>query len=127
MAGSGITMVMPGLLDHLHITVRELDAARCFYGAVLAALDVPVEDLPEKRAFAAGELWVTDEGPLTGRMHFAFRAKDRAAVERFHAAGLAAGGRDNGGPGERDYHPGYYAAFLLDPDGNNVEAVFHGE
>ena len=59
-------------------------------------------------------------------MHLAFQAADRATVDRFHAAGLAAGGRDNGAPGERSYHPGYYAAFLLDPDGNNVEAVYHG-
>jgi predicted lactoylglutathione lyase len=55
-----------------------------------------------------------------------FQAKNRATVESFHQAGLDAGGRDNGGPGERPYHAGYYAAFLLDPDGNNVEAVFHG-
>ena len=117
---------MPGLLDHLHITVRDLAAARRFYGAVLGALGVEVQDIPEKNAFAADELWVTDAGPLTGRMHFAFAAADQEAVHRFHAAGLTAGGRDNGGPGERPYHPGYYAAFLLDPGGNNVEAVFHG-
>ena len=59
-------------------------------------------------------------------MHFAFQAKDREAVEQFYAAALAAGGRDNGKPGERPYHPGYYAAFVLDPEGNNIEAVFHG-
>jgi len=59
-------------------------------------------------------------------VHLAFQAKDRETVARVHAAALAAGGRDNGGPGERDYHPGYYAAFMLDPDGNNIEAVFHG-
>ena len=59
-------------------------------------------------------------------VHLAFQAADRAMVDRFHAAGLAAGGRDNGPPGERDYHPCYYGAFLLDPDGNNIEAVFHG-
>ena len=59
-------------------------------------------------------------------VHLAFQAADRATVDRFHAAGLAAGGRDNGAPGERSYHPGYYAAFLLDPDGNNIEAVHHG-
>jgi Predicted lactoylglutathione lyase len=114
------------LIDHLHITVRDLGAARRFYAAVLDAIGIPLEDVPEKHAFTADELWVTDQGPLTGRMHFAFQAKDRETVQRFHAAGLAAGGRDNGGPGERAYHPGYYAAFLLDPDGNNVEAVFHG-
>src|SRR6185312_13146268 len=63
-----------------------------------------------------------------GRMidHLHLRARDRATVERWYTAGLAAGGRDNGAPGERPYHPGYYAAFLLDPDGNNVEAVYHG-
>jgi catechol 2,3-dioxygenase-like lactoylglutathione lyase family enzyme len=65
-------------------------------------------------------------GKLTGRHHLAFQAGSREVVERFHAEGLAAGGRDNGAPGERPYHPGYYAAFLLDPDGNNIEAVYHG-
>ena len=59
-------------------------------------------------------------------MHLAFQAEDEAAVRRFHDAGLAAGGTDNGRPGERSYHPGYYAAYVLDPDGYNVEAVFHG-
>ena len=56
----------------------------------------------------------------------AFQAKDRAALERMHAAAVGAGGRDHGAPGERPYHPGYYAAFVLDPDGNNIEAVYHG-
>ena len=59
-------------------------------------------------------------------VHFAFQAKDRAAVDRFHAGVLAAGGRDNGAPGDRKYHPGYCAAFAFDPDGNNVEAFYHG-
>ena len=59
-------------------------------------------------------------------MHLAFQAADRVAVDRFHAAALAAGGRDHGKPGERaEYHPGYYGAFVLDPDGHNIEAVFH--
>jgi catechol 2,3-dioxygenase-like lactoylglutathione lyase family enzyme len=67
-------------------------------------------------------------GQLTGRHHLAFQAKDRDTVDAFYKAGLAAGGRDNGAPGERpNYHPGYYAAFLLDPDGNNIEAVYHGK
>jgi len=65
-------------------------------------------------------------GSLTGRVHLAFAARDQATVQRFHAAGLAAGGTDHGAPGARPYHPGYYAAFLLDPDGNNIEAVYHG-
>ena len=60
-------------------------------------------------------------------MHIAFQAQDRAMVDAFYQATMAHGGRDNGAPGERAYHPGYYAAFVLDPDGNNIEAVFHGE
>jgi len=64
---------------------------------------------------------------LTGRHHLAFQAQDRAAVDAFYKAALAHGGKDNGAPGERPYHPGYYAAFVLDPDGNNIEAVHHGE
>ncbi|TIM65146.1 MAG: VOC family protein, partial [Mesorhizobium sp.] len=83
--------------------------------------------------FWADELFVSSadsraaQGVLTGRHHLAFQAKDRAMVDAFYQAGLAAGGKDNGAPGERPYHPGYYAAFLLDPDGSNIEAVFHGE
>ena len=65
-------------------------------------------------------------GPPPGRVHFAFVAKDRTTVDAFHSAALAAGGKDNGPPGIRkDYHPGYYAAFVIDPDGHNVEAVCH--
>ena len=63
---------------------------------------------------------------MTSGLHLAFQAADREAVHRFHVAALAAGGRDNGAPGERHYHPGYYGAFALDPDGNNIEAVYHG-
>ena len=111
------------LIDHLHVTVRDLKASTRFYAAILQSLGIPMLEHPEIHAFLADELWVTDQGALTGRMHFAFQARDRAAVNRFYAAGLGAGGRDNGAPGERNYHPGYYAAFLLDPDGNNVEAV----
>ena len=64
---------------------------------------------------------------MTRRIHIAFQAQDRAMVDAFYQAAMAHGGRDNGAPGERAYHPGYYAAFVLDPDGNNIEAVFHGE
>jgi catechol 2,3-dioxygenase-like lactoylglutathione lyase family enzyme len=82
--------------------------------------------------FWADELFVSvatspaAAGVKTGRVHFAFQAPDRETVARCHREGLAAGGTDNGAPGERPYHPGYYAAFLLDPDGNNIEVVFHG-
>jgi catechol 2,3-dioxygenase-like lactoylglutathione lyase family enzyme len=111
------------LIDHIHLRTSDLDAAKRFYKAVLAAVGVPVADAPDH--LLADELWV-DVGEQSSRVHLAFQAADREMVQRFHQAGLAAGGRDNGPPGERDYHPGYYAAFLLDPDGNNIEAVFHG-
>ncbi len=76
--------------------------------------------------FQVDELFVSTDGPPTQHLHLAFQTPDRATVDRWHAAVLAAGGRDNGGPGEREYHPGYYAAYALDPDGNNIEAVNHG-
>jgi catechol 2,3-dioxygenase-like lactoylglutathione lyase family enzyme len=91
--------------------------------AALGRLDAVAESADH---FAADELWVDMvEGPIS-RVHLAFQARDHGEVERFHAAAMAAGGRHNGGPGERAYHPGYYAAFVLDPDGNNIEAVYHG-
>ena len=120
------------LIDHLQLVVKDLTASRRFYEAVLDAVGVPIGGEGETY-FWADELFVSSAdseaalGQLTGRHHLAFQAKDRAAVEAFHRAGLAAGGSDNGAPGERPYHPSYYAAFLLDPDGNNIEAVFHGE
>lgn len=119
------------LIDHLQLVVTDLAASRRFYDAVFAALGLEVQGegpgffwLDELFVSAAGS--AADQGVPTGRTHLAFQAKDRAMVDAVHAAGLAAGGRDNGAPGERPYHPGYYAAFLIDPDGNNVEAVFHG-
>ena len=120
------------LIDHLQLVVRDIEASRRFYEAVLGAIEIPIGG-SEKDYFWADELFVSTAdspaaaGTLTGRHHLAFQARDRAMVDAFHAAGLEAGGRDNGKPGERPYHPGYYAAFLLDPDGNNIEAVFHGE
>ncbi len=120
------------LIDHLQLVVKDLAASRRFYGAVLEAVGVPIGGEGDTY-FWADELFVSSAeseaalGRLTGRHHLAFQARDRAAVDAFHKAGLAAGGTDNGPPGERSYHPGYYAAFLLDPDGNNIEAVFHGE
>lgn len=111
------------MIDHIHLRTQDLEAMKRFYAAVLEAIGVPVVD--GGTYFFADELWV-DVGEPASHVHLAFQAKDRQMVQRFHAAGLAAGGRDNGGPGERDYHPGYYAAFLWDPDGNNIEAVYHG-
>jgi catechol 2,3-dioxygenase-like lactoylglutathione lyase family enzyme len=120
------------LIDHLQLVVADLAASRRFYGAVFDVLGIPIGG-EEKSYFWADELFISSPdseaalGELTGRHHLAFQAKDRAMVDAFHREGLAAGGRDNGAPGLRKYHPGYYAAFLLDPDGNNIEAVFHGE
>ncbi|WP_309084162.1 VOC family protein [Chelativorans sp.] len=111
------------LIDHLHLRVRDLEASKRFYKAALGAIGIPLVE--GDGYFFADELWV-DVGGAPSRVHVAFQAKDRETVDRFHAAVLAAGGRDNGGPGERHYHPGYYAAFAFDPDGNNVEAVHHG-
>ncbi|KQU50634.1 glyoxalase [Bosea sp. Leaf344] len=119
------------LIDHIQLVVRDLPASRRFYEAVFAALDIPIGGSADDH-FWADELFISSAdsssalGVLTGRHHLAFQARDRAMVEAFYRAGLAHGGRDNGGPGLRDYHPGYYAAFLLDPDDNNIEAVFHG-
>lgn len=119
------------LIDHVQLVVADLPASRRFYDAVFDVLGVPLGGSADTH-FWYDELFVsTPDGPealgeLTGRHHLAFQAADHAAVDAFHKAGLAAGGRDNGAPGERPYHPGYYAAFLLDPDGNNIEAVHHG-
>jgi catechol 2,3-dioxygenase-like lactoylglutathione lyase family enzyme len=120
------------LIDHLQLVVRDLAASRRFYGAVFEALGVPIGGSGDSY-FWADELFVSTadspaaQGQLTGRHHLAFQARDRAMVDAFHQAALEHGGRSNGAPGERPYHPGYYAAFVLDPDGNNIEAVFHGE
>jgi catechol 2,3-dioxygenase-like lactoylglutathione lyase family enzyme len=112
------------LLDHVHLRVADLDASRRFYEGALAPLGIPVR--ASEHAFAADELYVSADGEPTRGMHIAFQAADQETVQRFHEAAIAAGGRDNGAPGEREYHPGYYAAFVLDPDGTNVEAVYHG-
>jgi catechol 2,3-dioxygenase-like lactoylglutathione lyase family enzyme len=111
------------LVDHVHLRAADLRASQRFYSAVLEAIGI--ESSSDDTHFSADELWI-DAGPKSSSIHLAFQAKDRATVERFYKAGLQAGGRDNGAPGEREYHPGYYAAFLLDPDGNNIEAVYHG-
>jgi catechol 2,3-dioxygenase-like lactoylglutathione lyase family enzyme len=113
------------LIDHVHFRVRDLEASRTFYRAALAAVGRELTAEGET-FFAADELFVSADAEPTERLHLAFQAPDRETVHRFHEAALAAGGRDNGPPGERGYHPGYYAAYALDPDGNNVEAVYHG-
>ena len=119
------------LIDHIQLVVVDLEASRRFYTALIDVLGIPIGG-EGNGFFWADELVVSSAdseaalGKTTGRIHLAFQVPDRATVDAFHRAGLSAGGKDNGAPGERPYHPGYYAAFLLDPDGNNVEAVFHG-
>jgi len=109
----------------------DLPPSRRFYQAVFDTIGIPIAGEGDTY-FWADELFVSTPdseaalGQLTGRHHLAFQARDRATVEAFHRAALANGGKDNGAPGERPYHPGYYAAFALDPDGNNIEVVFHG-
>ena len=120
------------LIDHIQLVVRDIEASRKFYSALFEVLELPISGEGDD-FFWVDELFVSTAdseaaaGKLTGRHHLAFQARGRAMVEAWHRAGLQAGGEDNGEPGERPYHPGYYAAFLLDPDGNNVEAVYHGE
>lgn len=113
------------LLDHVHLRVTDLEASKRFYRAAVDALGLSLSRETEG-AFLIDELYISADGEPTSGVHIAFQAADRDAVQRFYDAALAAGGRDNGPPGERNYHPGYYAAYVLDPDGNNVEAVFHG-
>jgi catechol 2,3-dioxygenase-like lactoylglutathione lyase family enzyme len=115
------------LIDHVHLRVANLEASKRFYRAVTGALGLPAPR-EGQGFFSIDELFVSpaDPGSPVSRVHLAFQAKDQAMVQAFYQAGLAAGGQDNGPPGERAYHPGYYGAFLLDPDGNNIEAVTHG-
>jgi catechol 2,3-dioxygenase-like lactoylglutathione lyase family enzyme len=114
------------LIDHVHLRVKDLAKAKRFYRAVLEAVFRADAIREGDDWFNADELWIDKADDYVSRVHLAFQAKDREMVQAFHLAALAAGGRDNGAPGERHYHPGYYGAFVFDPDGNNVEAVFHG-
>jgi catechol 2,3-dioxygenase-like lactoylglutathione lyase family enzyme len=126
------------MLDHVGFPVTDLARSRAFYTAALAPLDIKV--LYEVSAAETGAnafagfgetrpyFWIGTGEALKGCLHVAFTAKDRATVDAFYRAALAAGGRDNGAPGLRPhYHPTYYGAFVLDPDGHNVEAVCHEE
>jgi catechol 2,3-dioxygenase-like lactoylglutathione lyase family enzyme len=122
------------MIDHTGIATEHPEAARAFYDAVFAALgggmlmEVPKEYTGGKMVIGYGRdqpvFWISEQPAGPGR-HTAFAAS-RAQVDAFHAAALKAGGRDNGAPGIRaEYHPNYYAAFVFDPDGNNIEAVCH--
>lgn len=120
------------MFDHIGIGVADIDASVRFYETALAPLRLTLTSRDESSAgFGRGAttgLWIyRQSGPAKAKVHIAFAAPDRETVARFHAAGMKAGGRDNGEPGLRsEYSPSYYAAFLLDPDGNNIEAVVGG-
>lgn len=123
------------MFDHIGISVGDLVVSRRFYDGALAALGYKVVmelSWGEDSGLGFGDtrpyFWVsTKKGTVSAGVHIAFGAKDRATVDAFYAAAMDAGGRDNGAPGPRTiYHPNYYGAFVLDPDGNNVEAVCHG-
>lgn len=126
------------MLDHVGYAVTDMDRAMRFYRAALAPLAITV--IMEVTAEQTGKeahagfgangkpfFWVGTGAKRSGSVHVAFAASSRAQVDAFHEAALAAGGKDNGAPGLREhYHPNYYGAFVLDPDGNNIEAVCHG-
>ena len=113
------------LLDHIQLRCADLAASRRFYSAILGVLGIELVELTPKLVYADELVLSPADGPVS-KIHIALQTSDREQVDRMYAAALAAGGRDNGAPGERPYHPGYYAAFILDPDGNNIEAVHHG-
>lgn len=122
-------------IDHISLSVADLETAKAFYARLLAPLGLGIvgEVTAEQSgsvAFAGfgigrkGQLWIAESGRQAPPAHICFRALSRDAVRAFHAAGLAAGGTDNGAPGVREiYHPEYFAAFVLDPEGHNIEAV----
>ena len=125
------------MLDHIGIPVSDFMRSKGFYLRALAplgyglVLEVSSEETGQQShaGFGAGgkpQFWIGTGTPLVGRVHFAFTAKTREAVKAFHKAALEAGGKDNGPPGLRPhYHENYYGAFVLDPDGHNIEAVCH--
>ena len=119
------------MIDHIQLRVANFNASRNFYARALEPIGYRAEfdDAKSKMAgFGAKgaiDLWIHEGAPAT-RTHLALKSASRAAVQQFHAAALAAGGKDNGAPGLRaDYSPTYYAAFVFDPDGNNLEVVCH--
>jgi catechol 2,3-dioxygenase-like lactoylglutathione lyase family enzyme len=122
------------VIDHLGIGVRDYEESRTFYERALAPLGIELTAEVDADNRSAGfgragrdDFWIHEGRPL-GRMHVAFEASSSEEVDAFHAAALEAGGRDNGAPGLRpEYSDTYYAAYALDPNGNNIEAVFHGD
>ena len=117
------------ILDHTGFHVGDFGRSLAFYQAVLSPLGIGIEKQGDKWALFGrgnGGFWIDAFGPPPGAIHVAFAAGNREQVRQFHAAALAAGAKDNGPPGIREqYHPNYYGAFVIDPDGHNIEAVCH--
>jgi catechol 2,3-dioxygenase-like lactoylglutathione lyase family enzyme len=118
------------MIDHIGIAVRDFARSKEFYVAALAPLGyVVIMDFGHAAGLGEGgkpDFWISAGGEVDKPMHIALHARDRKAVDAFYQAALAAGGKDNGAPGLRaHYHPSYYGAFVIDPDGNNLEAVCH--
>lgn len=111
------------LIDHIHLRVTDFGPALVFYNAVLGALGHAASITTGRDWLECDELFIDQAPPgyIPSKLHLAFQANDREMVERAYHAALEAGGIDNGPPGLRDYHPGYYAAFVCDPHGNNIE------
>ena len=116
-----------GVIDHLWIRVADLVDSKRFYSAIAPGLGLRSKDLGDRlQLITSSGTFSILAGPPTENLHLAIGVDDEGTVRAFHETGLRAGGRDNGAPGERpEYHAGYYGAYLLDPDGNNIEAVFH--
>jgi catechol 2,3-dioxygenase-like lactoylglutathione lyase family enzyme len=119
------------VFDHVQVGVRDVEASKRFYGTVLAALDIPPLWESDRGAQYAN-LVVSGTAEVTAPLHIGFVARSREEVDAFHSAGIDAGFENNGAPGVREQYSSkeaglYYAAFLLDPDGNNIEAVYRGE
>ena len=119
------------MIDHVKLFVADAATSRAFYEAALAPIGYRVMLEPAPGVVGMGkdrpDFWLAPADGETTVCHLAFRAESQDEVQRFHAAGTAAGGEDNGAPGPRPhYHQNYYSAFVHDPDGNNVEAVYHG-
>jgi catechol 2,3-dioxygenase-like lactoylglutathione lyase family enzyme len=131
------------MLDHTGIVVTDIKRARAFYDAIAKPLGLKIKDMqPEFFLLGRGpdnptpylwigtlhpSYWKEGSRPGINQMHVAFKAKDRSTVDAFYKAAMEAGGRDNGEPGPRDFEKNYYAAFVLDPDGNNIEACYRGK
>ena len=118
------------MFDHVGLEVADAEASRAFYDRALEPLGAKVQMEVSHKVFGYGTdpkpvFWIAQRGHVGAPVHVAFATPDRATVDAFHRAALDAGGRDNGEPGPRQYHEDYYGAFVLDPDGNNVEAVCH--